>query len=136
MTLQHVARVFDAPGWRSPTQKLVLLEVAYAADRKGIVRKTQSEIAIDTGMSRRTVASWFKEFEEAGIIVKQGHGRYLFFQEAFYEGFEELLRAPSQPLPVQPGAEEELTRLRSIQRPNQAIQYGRDGWPVLRDIED
>lgn len=128
MTVQHAVKVFDQTGFETGTQKLVLLELAYRADRKGIVRYSQSEIAESTALARRTVANQFAFFETVGLIERLGHGRYQLNAD--------LLDAPRifEPLlKLQPGYQEELDRLKDIRKPNQYIAFTKEGWPVLQD---
>jgi len=62
------------------TQRYLFLEAAYNADRKGIVRLSQSEIASLTLCSPRTVAKEFKSLAAGGLLKKLGHGRYQIIQ--------------------------------------------------------
>lgn len=58
------------------SERMVLIEYAYHADRKGIVRHTQSDIASIAGLSRRTVARQVEWLTGNGILKRIGHGRY------------------------------------------------------------
>lgn len=102
MTLQQVARVFESDGFHNAAQYIVLLELAYHADRRGIVRFSQAEIAAHAGMSLRTVARWVAHFTEMGLLERLGHGRYKLDMEPFDwpEGVTPLLRVPDPPVPV------------------------------------
>lgn len=132
MGIQHAAKVFEADGFNSAAQRLVLLELAYRADRKGVVRYSQSEIAAISTLARPTVARWFRHFEEVGILLRLGHGRYRLSLDVFDgTGDIERLMTPLKDMPGAPGAAAELERLRAIRKPDEAIYYGKDGMPYL-----
>ncbi len=59
-------------------ERYVYLELAYRADRRGIVRMPQSELAQVTLLSPRTIARIFSAFEKRQLISRVGHGRYAF----------------------------------------------------------
>jgi hypothetical protein len=135
VTLQQCAIVFEATGARVPSERLVLLEVAYRADKRGVVRASQSELSSWTGLSRRTVAECFLTFERAGVMTREGHGRYR-LDISTLEGED----GPEMPIATRSTtmndeARLELERLQKIRRPDESIMFqvrGKIAWPVLR----
>jgi hypothetical protein len=93
MGLALAGQIFESSEWREPTQRLVLLEAAYRADKKGIIRATQSEIANQTGLSRRTVGRWFQVLEELAVLTRLTYGRFKFSDQSS-EVIDELLKPP------------------------------------------
>jgi len=63
------------------TQRAIFLELAYRADRKGVVRMPQSELAEITLWSLATIKREMGRLREIGLVEQLGHGRYgLVFQ--------------------------------------------------------
>ena len=129
MTTSHLLKVMDVEEgwWQTPAAKLALIEIAYRADRRGIVRRSQSEMADASAMSRRTLIRWLQAFEGYGLLERIGHGRYR-LNVSLLDNLEDLF-IPDTPQPK--GAQAELERLKGIRQPDQGIGYRRDGWPVL-----
>jgi DNA-binding IclR family transcriptional regulator len=107
--------------------RLVALELAYHAERGGIIRMGQTELAGHTGLSRRTVNNIFRDFEAMGLIEKVAYGRYRLTPENFIDIAEATA--------VLPGAAAELERLQGIRQEDEAICYTKEGWPVLTDMQ-
>lgn len=126
MGLNHTREIFTSSlTWRTPTHKLVALVMAYSADRRGIVRLTQQEVAGEVGVSRQRIAAVIDDLCELQVLVRLGHGRYgLRFG---------LPKDGSAPMPNPKGADEEFERLAALRQQHQAIAYNADGWPVLMD---
>jgi hypothetical protein len=122
MSGQHLSQIEDVDGIRGVT-RLVALECAYHADRKGIVRMSQSEMAVHCGISRRAVAKAFNWLQDCSALQREGHGRYRLTLEEYSEVVA---------LPRVAGAMEELDRLQALRQPDQGIAYRSDGWPVLQ----
>ena len=83
MTVQHAVAALETEGYETPAQKALLVEIAYRADRHGVVRRSQSEVATACGVSRATAARYFAEFTDSGILDRDGHGRYRLARDAF-----------------------------------------------------
>lgn len=83
--LKHLEPVFDVDAWQSPVQKIVLLELAFQADKKGVIRMPQTELAERCGVTRRTLATWVNAFCETGLVSRHGHGRYQLNTDAWYD---------------------------------------------------
>ena len=91
MTVQMVVKALEAEGRLTAAQRLVLYQLAFRADRKGIVRASQADIAALTGLSRQTAASAYLELKAADIIEKEnGSSRYRFIDGAI-DHLDELL---------------------------------------------
>lgn len=60
----------------TPMTRLVLLEAELHADRGGVLRMSQSELATHAGVSPRMVAKAFAALQARGLLSRQGHGRY------------------------------------------------------------
>lgn len=141
LTVNHMAKILELSGFHSAAQKLVLIEISYRADRKGIIRYSQSEIAAATTLARPTVATWFAAFEESGLLKRLGHGRYQLNMSLIDELDEEdeahgpwfLKYEP----PPSPAARAEAIRLNSEITPTQVVVWGKRGaktWPEVREI--
>lgn len=132
VTVQHYLKIIDVEGFASATQRYLALELALRADRKGVVRMPQSELAQVTKLSPATVKRLFRDFEDVGLIERVGHGRYQ-FNLGDPDVCAELLGTSSGPKSVtlSPEAEAELSRLQRIRRPDQSLRFRPDGWPVL-----
>ena len=122
----HIANAMDADvGWNTPSEKLVALIMAFHADRKGIVRLSQSEIADSAILSRQRVATLIEDLCEMELFVRLGHGRY------------GLRYGKNQTdVPRRKDADAELQRLMAIRTDGQGIRYTSEGWPVLVDREE
>lgn len=75
MGTTQLLRVLEVDGMK-PSERLVLTELAYRADRKGVIRESQGTIAEYTGLSRSTVGREMDLQVANLVLVKQGHGRY------------------------------------------------------------
>ncbi len=60
----------------SPTQRYVFLEATYQADKKGILRMSQTDLAQRLLLSRQTVSREFSRLQELGLLRMLNHGRY------------------------------------------------------------
>lgn len=134
MGIGHVRTILEATDveWRTPTNKLVSVVVAFAADKRGICRSTQDEVAQEVGVSPRQVANAIDEMCEAHVLVRLGHGRY---GVRYGLGPGDL---SEQGPPVPKGANAEFLRLREIVKAEKAagkqlhgIQWNKQGMPVL-----
>jgi hypothetical protein len=76
MALKNLPDVFDFTEFEDPSQRHVCLELYYRADRRGVIRATQTEIAADCRLSRSTVAKTLARLLELGLLDYLGHGRY------------------------------------------------------------
>lgn len=119
--------------WDGPMHRYLAICLAYAADRKGIIRMSQVELAADMCVSVKTVARGMDALCDLEVVTRLGHGRYgLRFG---------LPKDGAAPMPHPKGAEAEQERLRKIVADQRAsgewthgISYGSDGWPVLREM--
>ena len=75
MGLNLTPLVFETEGLGA-SEKLVLLQCAYQADRKGVIRASQADIAALTGLSRRTVSEQMGFFNDTFVLKRIGYGRY------------------------------------------------------------
>jgi len=123
MTIRHAVTVFDATGGRKASDRLVLLEAAYRADKRGIVRASQSEIAEITSLSRRTVADAFAQFEEACVMRREGHGRYKLDLSALEGEDGPIIPVAKMAKKLHVDADVELARLQAIRRDDEAIYW-------------
>lgn len=79
MTLPMAAKVFECNGPENASVRAVLLEMAYRADGRGVVRISQTEIAALTRLSRKTVAAAYDVLNVAYEVIERQHqGRYQF----------------------------------------------------------
>ncbi|MDA1189864.1 MAG: hypothetical protein O2854_09370 [Chloroflexi bacterium] len=126
MAIGHIKDIMEASvAWDSAAHKLTALVMAYSADRKGVIRLTQQEIAEEVMLSRRRVADLIDDLCEKGVLARLGHGRY-----GIRFGLPKTDAWESAPQPK--GAEEEYKRLQSIRKPGEeAIYWQADGWPIL-----
>lgn len=76
MALKNLPDVFDFTEFEDSSQRHVCLELYYRADRRGVIRATQTEIAADCSLSRSTVAKALARLLELGLLDYLGHGRY------------------------------------------------------------
>ena len=83
--ITDVTKLLELDGWTNATGKTVAIEIAYRADRKGIVRMPLTEIALNCGTTLRTVKRHVSELYEAGVLERVGHGRYEWRRSAFTE---------------------------------------------------
>ena len=58
----------------SPQKRMTALKIIAAIDDNGSV--TVSEMAKDTGISDRTVLRYLKEFQEAGLLKREGSDKF------------------------------------------------------------
>lgn len=83
--IKHLGPVMDVDAWQSPVQKIVLVELAFQADKKGVIRMSQTELSERCGITRRTLATWINAFCETGLVSRDGHGRYRLNIDAWYD---------------------------------------------------
>jgi len=77
MAYKHFADAVDATlNFNSATDRFIYMEICHRADRRGIVRMPQSEIAGITLLSPRTIAQSFSNLERIKLLSRIGHGRY------------------------------------------------------------
>ena len=76
MTLKHVQVALDQTLPQATGERMVLIEACYNADRKGVVRATQAEMAKACRMSRKTVNQWLQILADEGLLVKIRRGRF------------------------------------------------------------
>lgn len=157
MTVQHAIRIFEAEQIDCPPAlHLLLLTLAYRADRRGVIRHSQVEIAGHLSLTRRTVALHVAALVEAGLLAQERRGRYRLELSAWAEETTDdalsltdgvrwaadAVRLAKHPKPVKDrqgnvrtpaDAKAEEQRLRAERRPGQGIAYTAAGWPVLMD---
>lgn len=83
MTITQAGKVLDSEGG-PPTLRLLLIELSYLADRRGVVRHSQTEIAGRCGISRQQVAKYMRAMVETGAMKLERRGRYM-FSEVFFD---------------------------------------------------
>lgn len=128
MGVQHTKDIFETTiDWQTPTHKLLALVMAYNADRKGVIRLTQGEVAEEVGVSRQRVSTLLDDLCDLEVLKRLGHGRYG-IRWGLPKDEDER-----EPLPSPKGAQTELKRLQAIRTPSQAIVWRKDGWPVLEE---
>ncbi len=77
MGIGHVKEIMEAEDqYWSAAEHHVALVAAYHADRKGVVRVSQVELAEATRLSPKTVSRAMEMLCDLGVFVKLGHGRY------------------------------------------------------------
>lgn len=137
MGLKHAALVFDTQTSGS-SQRLCLLELAFHADRHGVIRMTQTELADVTGLNRRTVAACYTQLEEASILTRLGHGRYrlnetmLTDSDAVSDGTAPRHMPTRSQKAHAAAAAAELERIKALRGPDDYVAYTPDGWPLLK----
>lgn len=62
-------------------ERLVHLEACHLADRKGVVRLSQSDLAAKLGVSRQAITKHTDALAAKRLLLRQGHGRYRVFVE-------------------------------------------------------
>ena len=121
--LKHLPDILDKEDFESVSQRDICIEMYYMADRKGVVRATQDDIAEVCRLSRVSVSKHITRLCELGLLTWVRRGRYAI-----------PVRAKSEaPMPTVADADAELERLQAIRQPHQGIFYRDDGWPVLGD---
>jgi hypothetical protein len=136
--VQHLTKVIETVACRTPAERAVLLDICYAADRKGVVRLGLGELAERASSSRRTIHTIINSFLDSGLLERQHRGRYVLNLEAL-EDIDRWLPQSPQVIKDEQGvirtqaeADTELERLRTVRRDSQGFYYTVDGWPVLR----
>jgi len=132
MGANHVGEIFDASlSWEGPSHKLLAVTMAFYADRRGVVRLTQDELANATVLSRRRIATLIDDLQALGVVKRLGHGRYGLRFGLPKESDSNIVGQPK-------GSEEEQARLQVLIREREAqgdaglgIAFRSDGWPVL-----
>lgn len=90
-------------------ERLVYLELCYGADRKSVIRLSQSDLAAKLGVTRQAVVKHIDSLASRQLVMRVGHGRYRIFAESW--SIEKIAREYLSSLPI--GAEflvEELIR--------------------------
>lgn len=134
MGLNHVRDYLETDReWQSAGHKLLALVMAYAADRRGIIRLTQQELANEVRLSIRRVAMLIDDLCNAEVLRRLGHGRYGL---RFGMSGEDLA---DQPLAKPKGAKDRQAAILAFLKERQGagdksygIAYSREGWPVLQ----
>jgi len=122
MAVKHLVAAFEMDvAWDTASQRTVYLEMTYWADRKGVIRMSQKELAERTVLSRRTVVEQTYKLIEMGLIAKIAHSRYA------------LRYGKADETDETDNIEAEVNRLREIRQPHQAIVFTREGKPRLVD---
>lgn len=117
MTTLHVLKVLAAQeGWHAPTERVVLVQVAYRANKRGYITCTQTDIARVCRVSRQTVSHYFDQLRAVGIIERIAHGRYRLLVESL-DQLEELLSARCA-APAVRELVREFHRFQAIRRPH------------------
>jgi hypothetical protein len=137
----HTRSIFDANvEWGLPARKLLALVMAFSADRRGIIRLTQSELASETLLSRQRVSDLIDDLCGLGVIARLGHGRYGLRYGLPKDGVE---HRQVDDLPIPKGSVEEKVRLESILAAEMesgnrvhAIRWSPDGWPALEVVPE
>ena len=78
MTQGHHRQAMEggAERFNNTNERTVYLEMMYWADKRGVIRRTQQDIAEDTLMHRVTVSNAIRALTDKGLIRKVRHGRY------------------------------------------------------------
>lgn len=115
MTVRHYVWAQNVePRFDSQLERSVFLELAYLADSRGVVRRSQAEMAERMVMSERHIKRVFKTLDQHGFLTRLQHGRYL-LNIASIEG-----GVPTAPALLDASVEDGL---RATLRPDQAIAY-------------
>ena len=132
MGMGHVKDVLESEvDWPSPTAKYAAIWLAYHADRRGIIRASQVELATGMLVNPKTVSRVVDDLCDSGFLVRLGHGRY---------GLRNEYAASDTPHPLPPakkGLDKEIARLQAIldeegEAGNRVHRVAwSDGWPVL-----
>ena len=102
MTVQHLTKASEAENFIGVSERCVLLDCAYYADRRGVVRTTLQEIAVRSATTRKTVERAMAELVRIEILTHERRGLYRLNLNAFFP-----TSTPSDPNP--PGLSEMLT---------------------------
>lgn len=81
VAVRHLPTAFDMEGFGLGVDRHVYLEMAFWADKRGLVRVSQQELAERCVISRATVARSLAALTQLGFIKKVGHGRYALILE-------------------------------------------------------
>lgn len=131
MGLRHLADVMAMEEtFDSAAQRMVYLELAFWADRRGIIRISQVEIASRCLLAPRTVVAQVQALEAVGLIKRLEHGRYAFH----FPPPEGSRERASSVTTKQAGVDAELERLKALRQPGEGIYFTRQGWPVLEKV--
>jgi len=76
MALKHLPDLLDFAEFEDANQMLVCVMLYYRADRRGLIRGSQNDVAEDCHLSLRTVTRVMRRLLELGQLVYFGHGRY------------------------------------------------------------
>lgn len=79
MSLEDVNRARELTGWISATQRAIVMELAWRADKHHRVRATQSELSEALCMSEATVKHHLVALREVGLFerIEGKMGRYM-----------------------------------------------------------
>lgn len=127
MAFKHYApilnREVEGITFDDPTDRSIFLQCAYWADKRGIIRMPQVEIAEETLYSLATIKRVFGKLESEGLLKRLGHGRYQIIQ---YDHGE---------TPEDNALKNKLRRWLIDQSGNDILEYGQ--WTVaIPEIED
>ena len=86
MAVKHLGTAFDVEGIDDAGARHVYLEMAYWADKKGVIRIPQDEVAERCHMSRSSVARAVARLVEGGMLKRVGHGRFALILETDQAG--------------------------------------------------
>jgi hypothetical protein len=90
VTVQMAIKVLDAEGQLTPAERLVLIQLAYRADRKGVVRISQTDLVPLTGLNRKTINGAYVLLMAVDILEREHQGRFR-FQDGALDRLDELL---------------------------------------------
>lgn len=57
-------------------ERLVYMELRYAADKKGTLRLSQSDLAAKLGVTRQAIVKHVDSLMQKRLVARVGHGRY------------------------------------------------------------
>lgn len=122
MGVKHLVGAYAVEGFGGAMERYFYLELAYWADREGIIRISQIEVASRCLVSPRTAARQFQVLSDKGFIKCLQHGRYALH-------FPEKGVVPKH---THEEGDAELRRLQALMKPDQYIAFTSQGWPVLQ----
>jgi hypothetical protein len=74
--IKHLPDIIEYEGFESSAQRHLCIEAYYRADKKGVIRMTQGELAEVCLMSPRAVAGHIPRLCELGLLAWVRRGRY------------------------------------------------------------
>lgn len=57
-------------------ERLIYMEMRYAADKRGTIRLSQSDLAAKLGVTRQAIVKHVDSLMEKRLVSRTGHGRY------------------------------------------------------------